>query len=87
MRISSILFTVAALLLALPFGWGFRVTLAYAIAGKDFGQLPAATVPIGLIASIGFAAWPSIPAKIRCASMAAGTAIFVLISLVGSPLG
>lgn len=85
MRISSILFTAAAVLLALPFGWGLGVVLAYAIAGKDFGQLPAGTVPIALMASVAFAVWPAISARARCAVMAAGTAVFVLISLTGWP--
>jgi hypothetical protein len=84
MRISSIILTIAAVLLALPFGWGLGVTLAYVIAGEDFGQLPAGTVPVALIASVAFAVWPSIPAKIRCAAMAAGTAAFVLIGLIAS---
>jgi hypothetical protein len=86
MRLSPVIFTIAAVVLALPFGWGLGVALAYAIAGKDFGQLPAGTVPIALMASTAFAVWPAIPAKIRCAVMAAGTAFFVLISLIGSPL-
>lgn len=85
MRISSVIFTAAAVLLALPFGWGLGVALAYAIAGKDFGQLPAGTVPIALIASVAFAVWPAISAKVRCTIMAIGTAGFVLIGLTGWP--
>lgn len=85
MRISSVIFTTGAVLLALPFGWGLGVALAYAIAGKNFGQLPAGTVPIALMASVAFAPWPAISAKARCAIMAAGTAVFVLISLTGWP--
>lgn len=83
MRIWSVIFTAGAVLLALPFGWGLGVALAYAIAGKDFGQLPAGTVPIALMASVAFAVCPAISAKARCAIMASGTAVFALIGLIG----
>jgi hypothetical protein len=45
----------AAVLVALPFGWGLGVFVAYLVAGRNFGQLPALTVPLCLIASIVFA--------------------------------
>ena len=52
MRIFSFFLIAAAVILALPFGWGLGVVFAYAIAGKDFGQLPVGTVPIAIVASI-----------------------------------
>jgi hypothetical protein len=86
MRIPSAVFVAAAAILALPFGWGVGVVLAYAIAGKDFGQLPVGTVPVSIVASLVFALSPSIPAKTRFTVVAVGTAVFVVMSLVASPI-
>lgn len=86
MRISSAIFVVAAVLLALPFGWGLGVVLAYMIAGSDFGQLPAGTVPLSIVASIAFALSPQVAPKTRLAVMAVGTVGFVLASLIAPSL-
>jgi hypothetical protein len=67
-------------MLAFPVGWGIGVLLAYIIAGKDFGQLPAATVPLGILAAIGFALWPSIEGTKRLKIMTAGTLIFLVLA-------
>jgi hypothetical protein len=66
--------------MALPFGWGLGLVLALLIAGRDFGQLPAATVPVGLIASVGFALWPRIRPGTRLRILTAGTLLFLLIA-------
>ena len=71
--------TVAAMLMAIPFGWGLGVLAAYVVAGKEFGQLPVATVPLGIIASIAFALWPSIRAGTRLAVMVVGCVAFVVL--------
>jgi hypothetical protein len=86
MRIPSALLVTAAVVLALPFGWGLGVLAAYAIAGPDFGQLPAGTVPIALIASVVFAVLPSISAKTRFTIIAAGAAVFVLLAWIRWPV-
>jgi len=75
----SWLMVAAAAVLALPFGWGLGVLAAYLIAGKNFGQLPAATVPAGIIAALVFALWPSFQPRTRLVVMAAGTAVFLLL--------
>lgn len=82
MRIPPVLFVIAAVLLALPFGWGLGVVLAYAIAGSDFGQLPAGTVPLAIVGSVVFALSPKLAPQTRCAIMAVGTAGFILASLI-----
>jgi len=82
MRIPQVIFVGAAVLLALPFGWGLGVVLAYAIAGSDFGQLPVGTVPLSIVASIAFALSPQPSPKSRFAIMAIGTAGFILASLI-----
>lgn len=69
-----------AVVLAFPFGWGLGVLAAYLIAGSDFGQLPAATVPIAIVASIAFALWPALKASTRLTVMLVGTALFVLLA-------
>jgi hypothetical protein len=76
MRIPSPILVTAAAVLALPAGWGLGVVVAYAIAGPDFGQLPALTVPISIIAAIVFALLPSI------AILAAAAGFFVLVGLL-----
>lgn len=82
MRIPSAVLVAAAVILALPFGWGVGVIVAYMIAGKDFGQLPAGTVPIAIVASITFALSASISPKTRFAVTASGTLLFILLSLI-----
>jgi len=43
MRVPSWILVTAAVVVAFPFGWGLGVLVAYLIAGKSFGQLPALT--------------------------------------------
>lgn len=78
MRIPSWLMVAAAVVMALPFGWGLGVLVAYLIAGSDFGQLPAATVPLGIVAALVFALCPSIKASTRLATMVAGSVVLIL---------
>jgi hypothetical protein len=72
--------SAACLLLALPFGWGAGVLAAYAIGGQDFGQLPVATVPLGILGAIVFSVWPSVETSTRLKIMCAGTAIFIALA-------
>jgi hypothetical protein len=77
MRIPSALAAIAAALLALPLGWGLGVDLAYVMAGPDFGQLPAGTVPLCIVGAIVFALAGPMTAPKRLAVMAAATAVFL----------
>ncbi|MGH7532384.1 MAG: hypothetical protein ACREL4_03735 [Gemmatimonadales bacterium] len=79
-RIPAWLIVSAAVVMALPFGWGLGLMLALLIAGRDFGQLPAATVPIALIASIGFALWPRVRPRTRLKVLTAGTVLCLLLA-------
>jgi hypothetical protein len=72
------LVTAATVVLALPFGWGLGLLAAYLIAGKNFGQLPAGTVPLGIIAAVVFALWSSIKLTTRFTVMLVGSAAFIL---------
>jgi type II secretory pathway component PulM len=48
------------------------------------GQLPVATVPLGIVASLAFALWPSLEARTRLTIMLGGTLIFLVFAwLVG----
>jgi hypothetical protein len=79
MRVPSWILVTAAVLVAFPFGWGLGVFVAYLIAGKNFGQLPAMTVPLALIGSIIFALSPSFTPGMRLAIMLIGTVVFVIL--------
>ena len=80
MRIPSWVVTAAALVMALPFGWGLGVIAAFVVAGKEFGQLPVATVPLGIVASFVFALWQPIRAGVRLAVLVAGTVVFIAVA-------
>ena len=84
MQMPARVIVVAAVVLALPFGWGLGVLAALIIGGKNFGQLPAVTVPLGIIAAIVFALWPSFKAATRFKVMLAGSVVFVLIGWLGA---
>jgi hypothetical protein len=71
----------AALLAALPFGWCLGVLAAYVVSGSDFGQLPALTVPLGIVAAVIFARASVLTAPARLAIMVAGTALFILVGM------
>lgn len=71
--------TIACVFLAFPFGWGIGVLVALVIAGPDFGQLPAATVGLGILASIVFAVWPSIKVDTRLRVLFFGSLGFIVI--------
>ena len=73
----SWLIVSAAVLLAFPFGWGVGMLSALLIGGRNFGQLPALTAPLGIIAAIVFALWPSFKASTRFKVMLAGSVAFV----------
>ena len=79
MRIPPFVWIIAAVILALPFGWGLGVVAAYLIAGSNFGQMPIVTVPLAIVASIVFALVPWVPAQTRVIIMAIGTAAFVVL--------
>ena len=72
----------AAIVFAVPFGWGLGAVLAYLVAGKSMGQLPLATVPLGVIAAIVFAALPSIKPSTRLRVTFFGTLAFIFLALV-----
>src|SRR5262249_43942397 len=79
MQIPAWLIVAAAVVLALPFGWGLGLLVAYVVAGKDFGQLPAA-VRLGLLAALAFALWPSFSPSTRLKVVFLGSAAFILLA-------
>jgi hypothetical protein len=56
------------------------VVAVHLLAGPDFGQLPALTVPVGVIAAIVFALCPLLNPKKRLLVMVAGTGLFILLT-------
>jgi hypothetical protein len=82
MRVPSWLIVIAAVIMALPFGWGLGVAAAELALGPNFGQLPALTVPVAIVGSIVFALTPAISPSARLAIMTAGTALFLILAAV-----
>jgi len=82
MRIPSWLVIATAVLAAIPFGWGLGVLAAFLILGGDFGQLPALTVPVCIIASIIFVLSSSRSPWARLAIMVFGTGLFVFVGML-----
>jgi hypothetical protein len=80
MQIPPWVTVAAAAVLALPCGWGLGVLAAYSLGGKNFGQLPAATVPIGIVAALAFALWPALRPSTRLKTMLAGSAVSILLA-------
>ena len=79
---TRLLTVIGALVAALPFGWAVGVFAAYAIAGPNFGQLPAVTVPAGIVAALIFALLPVVSAATRLGVMVGGTAAFALFAVL-----
>jgi hypothetical protein len=82
MQIPSVLAVIAAVPLALPLGWGLGVDLAYAIAGPEFGQLPAGTIPLCIVCAILFALVGPTTAQKRLAIMAAATVLSLAVMML-----
>ena len=81
MQLPSWAVVTAAVVAAFPFGWGLGVVAAYLLVGSDFGQLPALTVALGIIAAIVFALLPLLSARKRLLIMVAGTGLFILLGI------
>ena len=79
MQVPAWLTVMAAVLMALPFGWGVGVFAAYLLAGSNFGQLPVATVPLGIVAALAFALWPTVTPSMRLKVTFGGTVAFALL--------
>ena len=60
---------------ALPFGWGLGVVAAHLMAGHDFGQLLALTVPLCIVAAVAFALSPLLTPGKRLAILSIGTGL------------
>ncbi len=83
MRMPPWLVTIATWIAVLPFGWALGLLAALVVSGPHFGQLPAMTVPLGIVAAIGFARSSRFTPGRRLAIMVVGTvAIFLLGSLL-----
>jgi hypothetical protein len=74
MRIPSWV-VAASLPAALPFGWGLGVIAAHLMAGHDFGQLLALTVPLCIVAAVAFALSPLLTPGKRLAILSIGTGL------------
>ena len=79
-RLPSWVMVTAAVVMAFPFGWGVGLLAAYIIAGKEVGQLPAATVPLGLLGALAFAVSPTAQPTTRFKILSAGAVLLVALA-------
>jgi hypothetical protein len=79
MRVPSWVIVTAAVIMAVPFGWGLGVVLAMLAVGRDVGVLPAGIIPFAIAGSIWFARSSAIPPLVRLATLAAGTVLFLIL--------
>jgi hypothetical protein len=80
MRIPSWLLVAAAVVAALPFGWGLGVLAAYLLLGREIGVFPVLTIPVAVIGSIIIALSSRFSPATRLAVTAGGT---VVLSIIG----
>jgi len=78
MRVPSWIIVAAAVIMAVPFGWGVGVAAAMLAAGRDVGVLPVATIPVATIGSVVFALSSAATPLIRLAVLSVGTALFLV---------
>lgn len=73
---------VVALIAALPFGWGLGLLAAHIVGGPQFGQLPAFTIPVCVLASLAFAVLPIGASAMRRNILIGGAAGFILLGAI-----
>jgi hypothetical protein len=78
-RLLSWALIAAAVVAALPFGWGLGVLAAYLLVGPDFGVFPVLTIIPGIIGAIAFALSPALTAGMRLAILVIGTGLLMLV--------
>jgi hypothetical protein len=78
MRVPSWVVVTAAVIMAVPFGWGLGVVIAMLAVGRDVGVLPAAIIPFAIVGSIWFALSSVTTPLIRLAALTAGTVLFLI---------
>ena len=79
MRFPSWLIVTAAVIAAVPFGWGLGVLIAHLLLGRDIGVFPALTIPIATIGAIVFALSSTFSPVTRLAVTAGGTVVLLAI--------
>ena len=79
MRIPSWLIVAAAVVAALPFGWGLGVLAAYVLLGREIGVFPVLTIPVATIAALVFAFSSRFSPATRLAVTAGGTVVLLVV--------
>ena len=70
--------TAAAVVAAVPCGWALGVIAAQLIAGPDIGVLPAATIPLGVLAAMWLALSSRLGVWTRFTILVVTTGLFLL---------
>jgi hypothetical protein len=78
-RFPSRALSAAAVVSALPFGWGLGVLAAYLLVGPDFGVFPVLTIIPSIAAAMAFAVSPVLTAGKRLAILVIGTGLLMLL--------
>jgi hypothetical protein len=74
--------TLFALLAALPFGWGLGLVVARILMPADIGQMPALTIPVGIVIGLVFALIPFIDGRTRLVALLVGTVVTFAIDTI-----
>jgi hypothetical protein len=85
MRVPSWVVVAAAVVAALPFGWGLGVLIAYILTAGRIGQLPALTVPLAIVCSIVFALSRALAPWMRLTILLVGTGVFLVLGSAARP--
>jgi len=78
MRVPAWVIVAAAVIMAVPFGWGLGVVAAMLAVGRDVGVLPAVTIPVAVAGAIVFALSSASTPLVRLGILTAGTALFLV---------
>lgn len=80
MHLQSWLLIVAALLVALPFGFLLGMLIAWVVAGRStmVGMIPIMTIPPAVIAALVFALVPVFTAGTRLTTLAIGAVLMAI---------
>jgi hypothetical protein len=78
-RLPCWLIVTAAVIAALPFGWGLGVLVAHLLLGREIGVFPALTISIAIVGSIVFALSRAFSPATRLGITAGGTTVLLIV--------
>lgn len=82
MRFPRPLLILVSVVMIIPFGWGIGVVISDVFTRGDIGQSPALTVPLGILAAIIFAVWPSVTLLTKTKVLFFGSVFMIVLIMV-----